>query len=538
MGQVFFSDWAMWEKLVFVRISIHSAVSPRHVGLILVQCLACAIVVTVLLGCSKLVYTRWRLRKFIQIAEQETREQTMQKEMVHQHKLAQASDKADAFGVRAIEQGIEVEGVWISRSNTPELTSRNNSTSSSFQDRAPRKDFGIDLERQEVRMARGRSLSNSTIGTARTCDRAVSADRGVDGQPSRDQSPEAAIAKPARARHPPSSYVRYSCNPYIMRQSAFEGIEAIHKASTSIHSQEGDRSTSDSDNSNISSHSGNDIEAITASGPSFFTAPPVQPRARQRQKTSIDLDLLNKHRTSQAAEMGQLTPRAKLKHHNLSLDIRNLPAFSRASTSDSQLDYFSSQSRSRPMSATAMSPTTTVSPSAARRLSMPDVTPFTQFCKTAPAPKSRPQSKQRDGDAVTVYETPSTSPIIPASDGAAALSLPPALALPPPKRTSFELKYEPQILRGRGSGFEILQPGSLNPKLPPRTTGSNESEEGHQKAPRGPPISLHNSTRHDSTDNRRSRLQKKRRPSPDSTSSFDSGSSNASRRSRMSLLLG
>lgn len=38
------------------------------------------------------------------------------------------------FGIRALESGIEVEGVWISRSNTPEISTRETSATVSLWD--------------------------------------------------------------------------------------------------------------------------------------------------------------------------------------------------------------------------------------------------------------------------------------------------------------------------------------------------------------------------------------------------------------------
>lgn len=394
-------------------------------------------------------------------------------------------------------------------------------------------------------------MSVSTIGTARTHDRAISLDRGKSAQSSRSVSPdEFPIARPPRSRHPPSSYVRYSCNPYLVRQSTsintLEGLEAIHKASTSIHSQNGDYNTSSSGSSNHSSNSGNDVEAIAASAPTLFAAQ-ARPRPRPRHNSSTDLEMLNKHRTSQAAEMGQLTPRVKKGGANLSLDIKHLPKTSRASTSDTQLDYFGSAANARPLSSEEKSPEnpflpTVESPSltpTSRRSSMPDVTPFTQFCQKAPRPNSRPPTADsgygagKDSESASIYETPPASPIMPASDGAAALNLPSTITLPPSKRSSFDIKSEVQVLRGHGSGFEILRPGSLNPKLPPPAVTKDSME----KTRPTPPLSLHNSirpqSRRSSSTESGKKLQKKRRSSV-SPSSFDSSSSAASRKSRVS----
>lgn len=68
------------------------------------------------LGGLKLLYNHWRLRKYIAVA---STQKAQQKEMRHKKSLNRRKGREVPFGVRAIESGIEVDGVWISRSNTP-----------------------------------------------------------------------------------------------------------------------------------------------------------------------------------------------------------------------------------------------------------------------------------------------------------------------------------------------------------------------------------------------------------------------------------
>lgn len=66
----------------------------------------------------KLAHTHWKLRKYTALAKTKA----AQKEEAIQRAPSAARRKKDnevPFGVRAIESGIEVDGVWISRSNTP-----------------------------------------------------------------------------------------------------------------------------------------------------------------------------------------------------------------------------------------------------------------------------------------------------------------------------------------------------------------------------------------------------------------------------------
>ncbi|KAI9800061.1 MAG: hypothetical protein M1825_004243 [Sarcosagium campestre] len=99
MGKAFFNGWELWEKMCFI--------------------LACAIVVTVQAGILKLVWNHWRIRKYTALAEAK---KTHLQEMRRSRHVIQLRGEEVPFGVRAIESGIEVDGVWISRSNSPAPT--------------------------------------------------------------------------------------------------------------------------------------------------------------------------------------------------------------------------------------------------------------------------------------------------------------------------------------------------------------------------------------------------------------------------------
>ena len=86
----------------------------------------------IILGIFKIAYEHWKLRKYTKVAEAEN---ARKREMEHRAsvKARRAKETHVPFGVRAIESGIEVDGVWISRSNTPD-TVRQGSPSSSILD--------------------------------------------------------------------------------------------------------------------------------------------------------------------------------------------------------------------------------------------------------------------------------------------------------------------------------------------------------------------------------------------------------------------
>ncbi|POR33215.1 Uncharacterized protein TPAR_06592 [Tolypocladium paradoxum] len=92
----FFVGWESWQDMTFV--------------------LACAIILVFAVGVAKLWWTNRRLRKY-EIIEEERRARLA--EMRHCG-IDSLGTNEIPFGVRALESGIEVEGIWVSRSNTPD----------------------------------------------------------------------------------------------------------------------------------------------------------------------------------------------------------------------------------------------------------------------------------------------------------------------------------------------------------------------------------------------------------------------------------
>lgn len=437
------------------------------------------------------------------------------------------------FGIRALESGIEVEGVWVSRPNTPE-GSRQSSVGSLALQHLHRTRSDVDVEKQP-QLAYDRSVSKSTTASTRrassTFDCATSAERLPSSHASRDSSPDATITKPPRSRHPPCSYSKYSSAPYTYRCSAtvtaFEGLEAIHLASTSLHADGSGGSTS-------SSQGSDDNGSISAAAPRLLTG--TSARDLPPRRPSVDLELLNNHRMSQAAETGQLTPRTRRTG-----DWSGPSAQVSAVSIPDQSDYFVN-AMVTPLSelrspVTPNSPKIDALPAAVRRSSMPEgVTPFSQFCQTAP-PTPRPISSQASiqerspqrpqSHAVSIYTSAPSSPIKTAPTPrepatTQTTSRPGSQPSLQPHRSSFD-KRESQILRGHGSGFEILRPGSLNPPKP--------AEHPMQRQRAAPPISLHNNDyrpRSGSADSRK-KLKKKRRLSIDSRTSDETDVSQKSR---------
>ena len=84
--------------------------------------MGCAIVVIVMAGATKVGYTHWQLRKYSALAEKERRGQMVQRQMSQRRRHDEVP-----FGIRALEHGLEVDGVWFSRPTTPEGSHRKNS---------------------------------------------------------------------------------------------------------------------------------------------------------------------------------------------------------------------------------------------------------------------------------------------------------------------------------------------------------------------------------------------------------------------------
>ena len=482
------------------------------------QILACAIVVTVLLGCAKLGHTHYKLRKYSAIAERDKREQALHRQMSQRRRTRTSMDVP--FGIRAIESGVEVEGVWISRNNSPEPPSSRDTSRSSVWDATAQKHHEIDLEKQTADPPHVRAGRKSTNGSNAT---------------------HTEVTKPVKSKqHPPLAYAKYSGNPSLFHQaptvSTIEGIDAIHRASGPVTagSTHGDgydsrvssRSTSDSST---------DTEPISSSAPNLL--------GHRQKQHSTELDMMHSHRLSQAAETGQLTPRVRrpgARSEWSSISYEQRPYTSSDSGDHSQRVRARSESPiARPATVAGYNSTRLAHPPsldslpAAARRSLPDVTPFAQFCRTAPilpradtrqsvdSNASSKSAMQQVGDSLTQYMSRSSDSEGPPQQAVYSW---PAIATrketatdqsaqtQPEQRTSFEHRGS-AVVRGHGSGFEILRPGTF-------------AEQSVERQRSAPPVSLYNNSsssrpRSNSSESRR-KLQK-RRPSNDSEASSSGG---------------
>jgi hypothetical protein len=227
------------------------------------------------------------------------------------------------FGIRAIQSGIEVDGVWISRTNTPVGSSRN-----SISEMA-RSYNNSQLELPQA-VVYG-SSRNSSRAPSSSFDRAVSAERIHTNDGSRSSSPGrgASGAVPVRCTNcnhniahnstalntlehprsgapsgPPSRKSSdFTCMTTADRWKAPNGSNA-HGQSTKTSSKSSRRTSDESDYMGLQQ----DVRAYESAYESAYMRPASIPVAIDPR---TDLASLQSHRMSHVAETGQLTPRVR-----------------------------------------------------------------------------------------------------------------------------------------------------------------------------------------------------------------------------------
>ncbi|KAF2856143.1 hypothetical protein T440DRAFT_99140 [Plenodomus tracheiphilus IPT5] len=274
-GNEFFNSWALWQKMTFV--------------------LAAGIFVTIILGFMKVAYNRYRLRKYSKV---DKGKQAQTPEMLEAQPVTQVTTETKdevPFGIRAIQSGIEIEGVYISRSNTPVGSSRNSVINSSQ----------LELPKSALLSSRDSSRAPSSF------DRAVSAEH-LPSYHSRASSPGRGSASNAT---PKCS----NCNNYVLRNSAaLQNLEGSRSAQMSGPPSPRNGQTGPSGSTSQTSRRTSDESDYMAiqDARTYETAyirdaanqSPIDPRT--------DLDLLQSHRMSHVAETGQLTPRVRKPDHS------------------------------------------------------------------------------------------------------------------------------------------------------------------------------------------------------------------------------
>ncbi|KAH8731003.1 hypothetical protein GQ44DRAFT_736135 [Phaeosphaeriaceae sp. PMI808] len=278
--KVFFNSWALWQKMTFV--------------------LACGIFVTIFLGLLKLAYDRNKLRKYSKV---DKGKKTQTPEMLEAQPVTAGSIESKdeiPFGIRAIQSGVEVDGVWISRTNTPVGSSR----ASIMSEKNPRSYNNSQLELPQAAMYG--SSRNSSRAPSSSFDRAVSAERIPNGSRSSSPGRSKSGAAPVRCGN---------CNHNIpSNSSALKSLESPRSGVPSgppspRHELNGNSGNSSNKSSRRTSDE-SDYMAIQSDVRSYETAY-IRPASNSPVDPRTDLELLRSHRMSHVAETGQLTPRVR-----------------------------------------------------------------------------------------------------------------------------------------------------------------------------------------------------------------------------------
>ncbi|KAL8785225.1 MAG: hypothetical protein Q9213_003494 [Squamulea squamosa] len=297
-----------------------------------------SIVLVLVAGVLKVAHNHWKLRKYTRLAK--TRAAQRENGFEHAPTVGRRKKGNDVpFGVRAIESGIEVDGVWISRSNTPANSiPASPALSATKESPAPvhtvpasdRASTVSSMSRLEIPQAahgnprpspaRSSNSSYSRV-SGNPFDRSIASDRSPSRFSAYNDHPANGVHRstyqPRRASH-----LRYSNSHATDNAEALASLEGRQLASKtgSKSSREsadyeipGQRASDDSwsGSSGESSRHGAGQSRVSRLAVNGLIQPTAvkAPYARYR---SSDLDSLASHRESHAAETGQLLPRVRV----------------------------------------------------------------------------------------------------------------------------------------------------------------------------------------------------------------------------------
>ncbi|KAL0261030.1 hypothetical protein SLS55_004722 [Diplodia seriata] len=420
MGKVFFVDWALWQKMTFV--------------------------LTIFIGWMKVLHTNRKMKKLTKPVGARADQEPQMVEAAAAPRRKSGDDIP--FGIRAIQSGIEVDGIWISGTNTPvpgsPTQSAQDKPEASGSNSRPISTLDIPGPAMAGPSSGSSSRPSSRGPPSSSFDRAVSAERITNH--SRDSSPgSTASGQRARAhRPPPTAYTRYSQASMLRHSATLDTLEgdaaeaqAMHERSASgganpygyNFSSNGSsrKSSGSSDNNPAHPSSDDDTTGSTTTGKAPMV---VAPRSRDPR---TDLRLLQSHRMSHVAETGSLVRRERPGPTGRSGDWSNISMeapYSRSAPTSG---------RSSPPSGSASAP-----PS-------PPTPPIAQGANPFMAPLESISSPTRDSHP----------------DNTAAHAVP-LLETYQPRGPNFDddtpqahPAQESQVLRKVNSGFEILRPGTF-----------------------------------------------------------------------------
>ncbi|KAF2003297.1 hypothetical protein P154DRAFT_102986 [Amniculicola lignicola CBS 123094] len=386
------------------------------------------------------------------------------------------------FGIRAIESGIEIDGVWISRGNTPigsTVGSTVGSTAGSSASSINEGRLGHSGNNSILEQPRATHASSSRTSSrppSSGFDRAVSAERLPNH--SRSSSPGREPTTNHRGRPPQARSALYHNANIDQNSTTLYALEGRSLPNPSINNS-AQPSSSNSNKSNSSSSQNSDESDYM----SLPDAPPYEPAYINPKHSSMaipghpswDIDMLLNHRLSHVAETGQLTPRVR--RPTTAADWANTPEHMRTSPGEistlNGVEYFAPKKTPspplRPMieSPTEITPDLSGPPNSRYSHSSNQTRQAVHLSETyAPGAAYRPETYEPQGPQYS-YEY-----------------------LPYEVQTSQNLQRESQVLRKVNSGFEILRPGTFGE---PSSVEDDKSADGDKRQSK--------------------RLQKKRRPS-------------------------
>lgn len=220
-------------------------------------------VVTIMLGCLKLVYSSWRIRKYASLPPGLVNNLDREKSIIRslsrrsaktpmverQRRVREINDGIEVpFGIRAIESGIEVDGVWISRNNTPAPSTRESSANSLW-GKLPNSSSN-DLAQSGTQDTPGYhsipATASSSRAPSRNLDRSFSSESVLN-----DPSSPDVIAQPAKPRYPPHSYIRYENTRHFRNSHTLENRDRSRSRPTSSYFSSGEPCTFSQVNGNI-----------------------------------------------------------------------------------------------------------------------------------------------------------------------------------------------------------------------------------------------------------------------------------------------
>ncbi|KAL8715262.1 MAG: hypothetical protein Q9220_001220 [cf. Caloplaca sp. 1 TL-2023] len=280
----------------------------------------------------KLAYTHWRLRQYTALAK--TRAAQKEEAIQRQPSVARRKKGNDVpFGIRAIESGIEVDGVWISRSNTPgnsvpasPALSANQESTAPPHVTADRTSTISNMSRLEIpqpahghiRPNAGRSAhSNHSRASGNPFDRPLSSEQSASRASSlySEQTPRGRPTyQPRRASH-----LRYSNSHMAENAEALASLEGRQLASktgskssqgSTEYDSYGQRASDDSWSGSSAENQRPRPSASQATNQPLHQLTSVHPTYPRYNHS--DLDSLASHRKSHAAETGQLVPRVRV----------------------------------------------------------------------------------------------------------------------------------------------------------------------------------------------------------------------------------